>query len=422
MNVTFDFCGTIPPSKSLLIRQLLLTLYEPKITLPLDSKCSDVLAMRGACAAFRDSERDSQAGPRPQIVHCGEAGLVLRLCLGYAARHGGDFLLTGARRLIERPHEPLLSTLRQLGAEISVQLSPTPALRVRSSGWQPVLGPLSLSGGLSSQFASSLLLNAWDLPFPLHISCDPEPVSEGYLEMSIDTARRFGMQIAQHKEADKMSLIVPPRQQIQALPATGEADVSSAFAVAALAAVAGSAQIRNFPQHSLQPDHCFVDLLRQMGVPITLSTEGLLVRRAERLQPLTVDLGGAPDLVPVLAVLCALADGKSRLFGAPQLRGKESDRIATTAALLTLLGRQNLPLADGLEIVGRPLGDSDRAQPLTFDATGDHRLVMAAAVARWAGFPIAVRGLSSVHKSFPEFLCLADLSEGSPSASAKESS
>lgn len=424
MNVAFDFCGSIPPSKSLLIRQQLLTLYEPKITLPLASKCSDVVAMRGACAAFRDSQPDSQpsAGHSPQIVHCGEAGLVLRLCLGYAARLGGDFLLTGARRLIERPHEPLLYTLRQLGAEISAQLEPTPALRVRSSGWQPVAGPLSLSGGLSSQFASSLLLNAWDLSFPLHISCDPEPVSEGYLEMSIDTARRFGMQITQQKEADKMSLIVPPKQQIQAMAAMAEADVSSAFAVAALAAVAGTAQIRNFPQHSLQPDHCFVDLLRQMGVPITLSAEGLRVRRAVRLQPLSVDLGGAPDLVPVLAVLCALSDGESRLFGAPQLRGKESDRIATTAALLTLLGRENRPLMDGIEILGRPVSDDDRARSLAFDATGDHRLVMAAAVARWAGFPIGVRGLSSVHKSFPEFVSLAGLSEGSPSESAKESS
>ena len=97
------------------------------------------------------------------------------------------------------------------------------------------------------------------------------------------------------------------------------------------------------------------------------------------------------------------------LFGAPQLRGKESDRIATTSALLTVLGRRHTPRSDGIEIFGAPLSEQERARPVRFDATGDHRLVMAAAVARWAGFPIAIQGLSAVNKSFPEFLEIARL-------------
>ena len=91
----FAFAGPLPPSKSLLIRQLLLKLYEPRIELPLLSQCQDVVAMQGACQAL-------QAAESPRVVDCGEAGLVLRLCLGYAARQGGDYLLTGSPRLIER--------------------------------------------------------------------------------------------------------------------------------------------------------------------------------------------------------------------------------------------------------------------------------------------------------------------------------
>ena len=419
MHASFSFSGTIPPSKSLLIRHLLLTLYEPQITLPLSSGCADVAAMKGACESFL------AARGRPdwelQNIHCGEAGLVLRLCLGYASRHSGSYLLTGSRRLIERPHEPLLSALRQLGTDVveAGDLS-TAGLRVHSRGWQQVSSPLSLMGGLSSQFASSLLLNAWNLPFPLEIQCDPEPVSEGYLEMSVDVARHFGMAVEQHKESDHMTLIIPAHQRIHAGMAAAEADVSSAFAVAAIAAVSGTAHILNFPVQSLQPDHCFVGTLKRMGTPIELSMQGLSVRQAPHLLPVEVDVGGAPDLTPVLAVLAALASGRSLLFGAPQLRGKESDRIATTSALLTVLGRRHTPRHDGIEIFGSPLSEQERARPVRFDATGDHRLVMAAAVARWAGFPIEIQGLSAVNKSFPEFLEIAQLSPIATAVPAKE--
>lgn len=375
--------------------------------------------MKGACESFL------AARGRPdwelQNIHCGEAGLVLRLCLGYASRHSGSYLLTGSRRLIERPHEPLLSALRQLGTDVVAagDLS-TAGLRVHSRGWQQVSSPLSLMGGLSSQFASSLLLNAWNLPFPLEIQCDPEPVSEGYLEMSVDVARHFGMAVEQHKESDHMTLIIPAHQRIHAGMAAAEADVSSAFAVAAIAAVSGTAHILNFPVQSLQPDHCFVEILKRMGTPIELSMQGLSVRQAPHLLPVEVDVGGAPDLTPVLAVLTALASGRSLLFGAPQLRGKESDRIATTSALLTVLGRRHTPRHDGIEIFGSPLSEQERARPVRFDATGDHRLVMAAAVARWAGFPIEIQGLAAVNKSFPEFLEIAQLSPIATAVPAKE--
>lgn len=405
MNPSFAFRGTIPPSKSLLIRQLLLTLYQPQLALPLLSRCRDVVAMHGAVESFRRT----QPGETSHI-DCGEAGLVLRLCLGYASRRGGSHLLHGSPRLIERPHEPFLSVLAQLGTVVKVAQR---ALHVQSKGWQPVSSALSLQGSLSSQFASSLILNAWELPFPLEIVCDAEPVSEGYLALSMELARSCGMVIEVFQEEDALRLRIPSGQRIKDTTLSAEADVSSAFAVAALAAVAGSAQILNFPQHSLQPDVLFVKLLAQMGIPIAQTADGLSVGKAAQLAAIDVDLGGAPDLTPVLAVLCALGPGRSRIFGAPHLRGKESDRIATTAALLSVLGRQSVQTEDGLEIVGRPVEPADRVRKMQFDASADHRLVMAAAVARWAGFPVEISGLSAVEKSFPEFLSIAKLGKES---------
>lgn len=401
MHPPFTFSGSLPPSKSLLIRQLLLQLYEPRIEIPLLSACHDVVVMQGACTALRS---DSQE------VHCGEAGLVLRLMLGAAARRGGDFILSGTPRLLERPHGPLFTALSALGARIDFESSPRgPVLRVRSTEFSKPAAPLELRGALSSQFLSSLILNAWGLPFTLSVRCDAAPFSEGYSEMTIDVARRFGMTIEIEREDAATNLLhIPPNQQPQPGTCPSEADVSSAFSVAGVAAVAGTAHIENFPAHSLQPDRAFVEILQQMNVPLEL-THGLTVHKSPALRPIEANLGGAPDLFPVLAVLCALADGRSLLFGAPQLRGKESDRVATTCKLLTAIGRRAVPRDDGAEIFGQPPHAGDQQTEKTFDAGSDHRLVMAAAVAVRAGIPLKIHGLSAVKKSFPEFLSITGI-------------
>ena len=406
-STPFAFAGPLPPSKSLLIRALLLQLYEPAIQIPVLSACADVVAMQGACRAFAGASRGRTT------IDCGEAGLVLRLCLAYAARRGGDFDLCGTPRLLARPHHVLLRALRLLGTQIdpAASIDPGRALRVTSRGWHDPAQPIPLSDGESSQFASALLLNAWDLPFPLRIDIGPTPVSEGYLDLSIDLARRHGMDVVVQ---DGGLLSIPAHQTPKPGVAPHEADVSSAFAVAALAAVAGHCRIDNFPLASLQPDAAFVDVLRRMGVPADLDARGLTVHHTPNLQPVDVDVSGCPDLVPVLAVLCALAPGVSRLHGAPHLRGKESDRIATTAGLLRILGRPTQELPDGLLVAGRPLSGADSSAPRPFDAGSDHRLVMAAAVALHAGFALDIAGTHAVHKSFPEFLAIAGLPLSQP--------
>jgi 3-phosphoshikimate 1-carboxyvinyltransferase len=402
MEPAFSFRGPLPPSKSILIRHHLLALYEPRITIPISSRCADVVGMERACAALR-----SPGSPR--VVDCGEAGLVLRLCLGFASRQGGSYVLTGSPRLIARPHAQLLGSLERLGTRIEVG----PVLKLSSNGWREVAEPLALADGSSSQFASSLILNAWDLPFALQLDVGTERVSDGYLAMSIELARRFGMDV--EWESERIVRIAPAQKPRPGV-CTSEADTSSAFAVAAVAAVAGRAEITNFPEHSLQPDAAFPAILARMGVRVERSGRSGRSLSVERsgdgrgaLRPIEVDLGGCPDLAPVLAVLCALADGESRLYGAPHLRGKESDRIATTAALLRALHREVTEREDGLLIRGRALSAADRERAASFDAGSDHRLVMAAAVAWRAGFPLQITGTHAVAKSFPEFLEIVGL-------------
>jgi 3-phosphoshikimate 1-carboxyvinyltransferase len=145
----------------------------------------------------------------------------------------------------------------------------------------------------------------------------------------------------------------------------------------------------------------FVEVLEAMEAPVRLTGSVLHVERTDRLRPVDWDLKDSPDLFPVLSVLCGLAEGKSRLFGAPHLSRKESNRIAKSAELLRRMQRPVEELPDGLVIEGG--GFRLHRQPFEFSPAKDHRLAMAASVARKVGFPIRIKDRGVVAKSFPGF-------------------
>ena len=122
------------------------------------------------------------------------------------------------------------------------------------------------------------------------------------------------------------------------------------------------------------------------------------VRRGS-LHGITLDAGPIPDLIPVVSCLAALCEGETRVENAARLRLKESDRLQTTAALLSALGGSVRELPDGLVISGRA-----RLSGGTADACGDHRIAMSAAMAACGcEGPVTVLGSECVAKSYPAF-------------------
>ncbi|MGE0527083.1 MAG: 3-phosphoshikimate 1-carboxyvinyltransferase, partial [Bdellovibrionales bacterium] len=223
---------------------------------------------------------------------------------------------------------------------------------------------------------------------------------EGYWRMSTRLASSKGMRI-DFWDGD---FRVPSRQMLTCEEIAAEMDLSSAFALAAIAAVAGSAGFLNFPSQSLQPDAAFLPILQRMGVPASLQGTTLKVEKASGLHGIAVNLKNAPDLFPVLAALCALAKGESDLYGAPHLIHKESDRLGRMAGLLEALGRKVEIKPDGLVVRGHP--PSPPGPGLSFDCDQDHRLAFAAAVLKAAGFAIEIQHPEVVSKSFPEYWSL----------------
>lgn len=393
----FRFAGVIPASKSVLNRLLVIQSFASDLTIRGDSDCDDVMRMKSALPRIVEG--------KGAAADCGAAGTTFRFLVVRASRIPGKHLVTGTPRLLARPQAALLEILKQLGVE--AQPSPS-GFVIQSQGWKKPTGPIRVDRSQSSQFASAVLLSAWDLDFDLEIEFvgveDGDAPSEGYFEITEQIVRDAGMRL----ERNSSRLFIPARSRVRAGEIEAESDLSSAFAVAALGAIGGEAVIRSYPEKTSQPDAVFPEILQAMGARITRRPGELQVNRAEKLKAVEWNLRDCPDLFPVLSVLCAFAEGRSRLFGAPHLVHKESSRIESSARIVEGLGCKVRILPDGMEIEGGarrlPSTDALRSGPAwEFDPLEDHRLAMAAAVARLAGAPVRILHPDVVNKSFPGF-------------------
>ena len=383
----FVFSGEIPASKSLYNRALIIKSFYPEIELVGDSTCDDVLKMKEAVRLIGKSNE----------FDCGEAGTVLRFLALRVSRNSGEFLLRGTPRLLSRPQEQLLFLLEQLGVEATVH---SEGLYIKSSGWKKPLVPIKVHRKESSQFASALLLSAWNLSFDLQFEISSTGVSDSYWDMTKQVVTDFGLDIKTKSEG---SYFVPSKQNILSSKMVIEQDYSSMFAIAATAALCGKAEFKNVSAQSYQSDHRFMNILKMLNVPVSYDEKSklLVVQQAGKICNVTVGLKDSPDLFPVLSILCAHAKGESVLFGAPQLIHKESNRIEKTAQLLSEMGVSCEQKPDGVVI--NSSGSFSKKRMFEFDPDQDHRMAMAAGILLRVGWPVKIKHPECVRKSYPEF-------------------
>ena len=247
----FSFVGALSSSKSLMNRALLVQSFQPQLNILGQSDAEDVQQMRLAL------KQHSEGAP----IECGSAGTVLRFMALRAARAPGEHVLTGSRRLFERPQQELVKVLGQLGCAVEMN---SEHLKIRSWGWKMVGDALHVPMERSSQFASAVILSAWKLPFELCIWLGPKAVSEGYLDMTLALVTRLGMKI----ERKQNEIRIAPEQKVMAQDLSIESDLSSVFALSACALINGHINILGLSSESLQPDRVFVRLLETMGASI----------------------------------------------------------------------------------------------------------------------------------------------------------
>lgn len=378
----FSFLGTLPASKSMLNRALIIQSFAPGLQIEGDSQCDDVVLMKAALAQF----------PSQNEFDCGSAGTVLRFLALRVSRRPGVYFLRGTPRLFSRPQKELEKLLLQLGCEVEFSES---LLKIRSFGWALMGDGVHISSQESSQFLSAILLSAWNFEKDIFIHHRGK-VSSAYLDLTLRLLRESGMNLKCSRE----EIAIFANQKVLSPSLKMELDMSSAFAIGCHAALGGAIRVLGFKQDSSQPDSRFSHTLKELGVPVNLEGEVLSVKGAQNLQAIQVDLSEAPDLFPCLAVLCAFAEGESILFGAPQLVFKESNRIQKVAELLGKMNRKTVQRPDGIHVFGHPRVDF---QGFEFNPDEDHRLAMAASMAMRMVPEVKILNPEVVTKSFPEF-------------------
>ena len=326
-------------------------------------------------------------------LDCGESGLCMRMFSPVAALLDLPVLMRGRGSLAGRPMSMVASPLEAMGVSCSTSNGRAP-LRIEG----PLRGgDYALDAQESSQFLTGLLV-ALPLARGDSILRVSQLASRGYIDLTIETCRAFGVSIRRNEAYTLFNMA--GGQLYRATDFRPEGDWSgAAFLVvaAALAARAGGLEIRGLRGDSSQPDRAVLEAARLAGVPCRLEHGSLWVEGGQLL-PFEFDATDCPDLFPPLAALAAACPGRSILRGTHRLASKESDRASSLAACLSGLGAVVELVGDEMLIEGGKLHGG------RIDACGDHRIAMAAAVAALrASGDVAIEGSECVAKSWPSF-------------------
>ena len=319
------------------------------------------------------------------VLDCGESGSTLRFLLPVAASYLPAVTLTGRGRLPERPLGGLILAMQKLGFTFSGTALPLTVYRPAV----PAAKRTELPGNVSSQYLTGLLLAAPLLGL-LSIRLTTPLASADYVNMTIDTMRRFGVPAEQSEDTYTVPFGMLYRSPGKC---AAEGDWSNAAVFLAARQLtekrtgrAADLEITGLSGRSRQGDRAILDLLPLFEEK---QTDGKIR---------TIDVTAIPDLVPVLSVLAAASDGVTRITGAARLRFKESDRLAACADLLHALGGCAEVTDDGLLISGTSLRGG------TVDPRNDHRIAMAAALASIVcAEPVTIPDAECVRKSYPGF-------------------
>ena len=326
--------------------------------------------------------------PPTVTVDCGESGSTLRFLVPVisALVHGKSTVhVTGGGRLPERPMEDLLHVLRTHGAVIDGDRVPFDITGELSSGIY------ELPGNVSSQYVTGLMFALPLLQGDSEIRLTTPLESTGYVNITKKTLSSFGVQA---EGVVKGGQIYHSPGEI-----TVGGDWSNAAMWLAAGALFGSVKVTGLDMDSAQGDKAIVEILRRFGAVVTVDGDTVTVSNG-RLKGIEIDMPDIPDLLPVLSIVAAAAEGETRFVNAGRLRLKESDRLASVAALLNSLGGKVEEGSDWLAVTG-----SRRLKGGICDVANDHRLVMAAVLASTISeTPVEFDGFQAINKSYPTFM------------------
>ncbi|MBE6925493.1 MAG: 3-phosphoshikimate 1-carboxyvinyltransferase [Ruminococcaceae bacterium] len=366
----------IIPSKSQAHRLLICAAFADKETEIICPETNEDISATADClnalgAQIRRTDNGYCVTPAhtiPEIatLNCKESGSTLRFMLPIVGALGVDTTFHLSGRLPDRPLSPLKEEMERMGCTISI---PQRGL-LRCTGKLKV-GSYQIDGSVSSQFISGLLFALVLINKECTLTVTGKVESRPYIDLTMNALQMFGANICGNRISPSLPLTSPEKLTV-------EGDWSNAAFFYAANALGSSIQIENLREDSAQGDRICKEILSTLG-------------------PMNVDATDIPDLVPILSVAASAKFG-GRFTGIGRLRLKESDRIASTVAMLRAFGIEAEADENTLTV------HSGHFSSCTVQSENDHRIAMASAIAATvADGPVTILNAQCVSKSYPAF-------------------
>lgn len=309
-------------------------------------------------------------------IFCNESGSTLRFIIPIALALGGDFTVSGKERLMQRPLDDYFKIFDEIGIKYEKKDS-----EIKFSG-KLKSGEYRLSGNVSSQYITGLLFGLSLLEEDSTIIITTPVESIGYIDMTIDMMKKFGVNI--EKSDDYRQYKIFGGQKFKPQNITVEGDYSQAAFYLVANEIGSKISVLGLEENSVQGDREIVNIIKRMR-------ENVIIRE--------INVSQVPDLVPILSVLAAKSKGITKITGAARLRIKESDRLASVTQELTKLGAKIKEFDDSLEISGDTTFTGG-----VVESHNDHRIAMSLAIAATtATGNVEILGADSVKKSYADF-------------------
>lgn len=396
---------TLPSSKSISNRALVISaLTDGEASLYNVSDCDDTRVMQ------------KWLNEQPATIDIGAAGTAMRFSTALLALREGSHIITGSERMKQRPIGILVEALRTLGAQVEyVEKDGFPPLRITGNP-QMEGGEVQLSGSVSSQYISALLMIGPRLKQGLKLKLTDEVVSRPYIDMTLAMMQSFG---AKAEWTDAQTIVVEP-VGYQPCQYRVESDWSAASYWYEMVALAPNTDaevvLPGLFAESLQGDSRGAKVFEKLGVSTEHKGDDVVLRKnGQCVARLDEDFVTMPDLAQTFVVTCCMLGVPFHFTGLQSLKIKETDRIEALKCELAKLGfhiedRNNSELiwnneqGTGEKLEPRvPSCSSPLASRPTIDTYEDHRMAMAFAPAALNLDHIIINNPDVVTKSYPNY-------------------
>ena len=403
---------TIPPSKSMAHRAIIAAcLAEGKSIISNIDLSDDIIATIDGMRAFGaeitlldDGPRkkliiegvNKKQSPENRLIDANESGSTLRFFIPIATLFDGETRFIGRGKLGMRPLDTYEKIFNEQG--LHFQPSGTPELDLTVGG-RLNAGRYEMAGNVSSQFITGLLFTLPLLTGDSVIAITTEVESIGYLELTLEVLRAFGIDVT-YNETER-EFLIPGGQCYRAQTYTVEGDYSQAAFFLSAGALGNAVRVTGLKPDSNQGDKGIIEILEQLGAVMHSEGDAVTASAPNGLKGgATIDGAQVPDIIPVSALVACLSPGETQIINLKRLRIKESDRLEATKEELAKLGADIRVVGEELHITG--------IASLHGDATGwshkDHRMAMMLAIASTVcENEIIIKDAEYVSKSYPTF-------------------